>query len=391
MKLLRSLWAASPLLTGLALSAVLLQSLPAQSAPIYNFTPITDKWSGINGTTKMNNNGHILWQRSDPQTFPDPSIISLQIYKNGNSTSIISSTTVGQAAVDFNNQDQAVWQQPYYFSPSVHKEDIYLYSNGPATQLTFAASDLLDHTAARINNQGTIIWVETGASITGARIAGAVALNVPGGIDGSPCLNDRNEIVWSGKEKPADTYLQIFYWHGGSPEKLTDDDFEHKAPVINNQGDIVWAKATPSGYELWLRHSGTSQKIGSNVSSWFPYVLNDQGQVAWINTTGRLYLYSGGTNHEISTDSFADETIRPAINYRGQVLYQTYSLSQLALYTPGTGTAIIQDSMSNRHDLQLTDNGLVFWSSSGIFDHRLYLGSPPGLNQPPITYLLLGD
>jgi hypothetical protein len=390
MKLLRTLWAVFPWLTVLPLAAVPLPAWPAQSAPVYTFTQITDKWSGINGTTKMNNHGHILWQRQDSQTFPDPSILSLQIYKNGGSAPIVSSTTVGQAAVDFNNLDQAVWQQPHYFSPSVSKEDIYLYSNGQVTQLTFAVNDSLYHTGARINNQGTIIWIETGVGVS--RIAGAVSINTPGGIDGSPCLNDRNEIVWSGKESPSDTYLQIFYYHGGTPEKLTNDAFENKAPIINNRGDIVWAKSAPTGYELWLRSSGVSQKIGSNVSSWFSYVLNDQGQVAWINATGRLYLYSGGINTEISTDSYADQTIRPAINYRGQVLYQTYSFSNLALYTPGTGTAMIQATIGNRHDLQLTDSGLVFWSFSGIFDHQLYLGTLPSPHKAPMSFLLLlGD
>ena len=163
--------------------------------------------------------------------------------------------------------------------------------------------------------------------------------------------------------------------------------------MINNRGDIVWAKADPAGYELWLRTGGVSRKIGSYVNNRLPlpFVLNDQGQVAWINTTGRVYLYSGGTNTEISTDTYADDTSRPAINYRGQVLYQTSVFSQLALYSPGAGAAIIQNSPDNRHDLQLTDSGLVFWSGSGIIDPALFLGTPPGLNQAPVNYLLLGD
>jgi hypothetical protein len=374
------------MLTVLALTAVLLPVWPAQSAPVYRFTQITDKWGGIR--SKMNNNGHILWQRQDNQTFPEPSIFSLQIYKNGGSTSIVSAIT-GQEALDFNNHDQAVWQQPYYLNPSVWYDDIYLYSNGPPTQLTFAASDHLDHYGARINNQGTIIWVETGGGGIW-RIAGAVSLSAAV-IDGIPCLNDRNEIVWSGKENSTDPYLQVFYYHGGTPEKITVDDFDKKEPVINNRGDIVWAKANPTGYELWLRSDGEPKKIGSILSDRLTYALNDQGQVAWINDTGRVYLYSGDTNTLISTDSYADRTVRPAINYRGQVLYQTLISSNLALYSPGAGTAIIQNSIGNRNDLQLTDSGLVFWSVSGIFDRLLFLGTPPGLNPAPVNYLLLGD
>ena len=387
MKLLRALLAALPMVTVLALTAVLLPVWPAQSAPGYRFTQITDKYGGI---SKMKNNGHILWQRVDYQTWPDPSIKSLQIYKNGGSTPIVSST-IGQAAADFNNHDQAVWQQSYFSPSSVQYYDIYLYSNGQVTQLTFAASDHLDHTGAMINNQGTIIWLETGMDVP--RIAGAVSINTPGGIDGSPCLNDRNEIVWSGKESSSDTYLQIFYYHGGTPEKLTVDAFNNKGPLINNRGDIVWAKADPAGYELWLRASGVSRKIGSYVGNRLPlpFVLNDQGQVAWINTTGRVYLYSGGTNTEISTDTYADDTSRPAINYRGQVLYQTSVFSQLALYSPGAGAAIIQNPPGNRHDLQLTDSGLVCWSGGETTAPALFLGTPLGLKQAPVNYLLLGD
>ena len=174
---------------------------------------------------------------------------------------------------------------------------------------------------------------------------------------------------------------------------MTGDAFNNKGPLINNRGDIVWAKADPAGYELWLRTGGVSRKIGSYVNNRLPlpFVLNDQGQVAWINTTGRVYLYSGGTNTEISTDTYADDTSRPAINYRGQVLYQTSVFSQLALYSPGAGVVIIQNFPNNRHDLQLTDSGLVLWSGGETTAPALFLGTPPGLNQAPVNYLLLGD
>jgi hypothetical protein len=60
MKLLRALLAAFPLMTVLALTAVLLPVWPAQSAPGYSFTQITDKWSGINGTTR-----EVVWSNLD--------------------------------------------------------------------------------------------------------------------------------------------------------------------------------------------------------------------------------------------------------------------------------------------------------------------------------------
>lgn len=368
-------------------AASLLLPISGAAATKYSVTLISDQMSVLGAGIKLNRFGHLVWEE---EVYPN---FSLWLYRGGIKTAIPCDATLNHGFLDMNNYDQVVWTQEWSFSPSVHYSDVYCYSGGSSGKITDASFDHINHYAPRINNLGTIIWYEwLGAS-------GQVALrNSVGGISyaaafvdgehGTPRINDRDEVVWSGNEGTGN--LQIYYWHGGTPVALTSDANYNKRPEINNRGDIVYAKtsaSSPSGYDLYL-YSGnahTHTPIGSGVDSYLLYSLNDQGQVAWVAYPGFLYLYSGGSNTLIGQ---ADWTQAPGLNNLGQVAYQGPS-TYLRLYDQRNGSNFPVISGGGK-SVQINDASQIAWfkATGDLIHNSVYLANPAA-NPAAVDLLLL--
>ena len=366
-------------------ATALLLPVPLAAAANYASALISNKMSGQGSGIKLSNQGHLVWEEEVwPGTLPS---FSLWLYRGGTKTAIPCNSTLGHANLAMNDQDQVVWTQEYSFSPSVHYPDVYCYSNGSTARITDAATDHIPHYSPLINNLGTIVWWEWLGS-NGGRVAlrknGGLSYAAIGGISGIPQINNRDEVVWSGKQGAGN--LQIYYWHGGTPASITSDAYDHLQPVINNNGDIVYTKNVGSTYELYLFSGGVHTKIGSGVSTRLLYLLNDQGQVAWVTDIGILHIYSGGKDAIIGG---ADYTQLPGLNNQGQVAYQDY-YGHLRLYDQRNGSDTELLSISKRYALQINDPGQIAWWESELYPHLLYLARPLG-NPYPINLLLLGD
>lgn len=371
------------LLALLALTPVILPVPPTESAAPYNFTLISDKMTGQTSGIKLSNQGHLVWEEEvwegTLQSF------SLWLYRGGTKTAIPCDNT-HHNNLDMNDHDQVVWTQQYYINPSLNYSDVYAYSGGSTVKLTNAAVDHINHYSPRINNLGTIVWWEwLGSQARVVRKNGGISYsgNIDG-INGIPQISDRDEVVWSGKQVTGN--WQIYYWHSGTPDIITSDAYDHLHPLINNKGDIVYAKNVGSAYDLYLFSGGVHNKIGSGVSTRLLYILNDQGQVAWVTEIGKLYLYSGGGNTFIGD---ADYTSIPGLNNKGQVAYQDY-YGHLRLYDQRNGTNTELLSITKRKAVQINDPGQIAWWQSELSPRLLYLATPMG-NPSPINFLLLGN
>lgn len=361
--------------------------LPASRAAAARYsTAMIWEYDGTNaGFIQMNNYGYMLI-REDGN--------SLSLWR-GEAKTVIPGTDDSMTSFDLNDNNQVVWSQHYVYSPSIHYDDVYLFSGGATTKLTNAEGDHIDHSGPRINNQGTIIWSESGAGVyprVVRRSAGG-GLSYADNFDalyGTCQINDRDEAVWCGFQTSVSPYKQIFYWHGATLEKITNDAAPNVDPKINNRGDIVYAKVVDANtYDLYL-YSGSSHthtKIGSSVAENL-YQLNDQGQVAWTNTSNQLYLYSGGSNIFIALIKEGQSFL----NNRSQVVYQ-YGDYKLKLYDHRNGaTTTLVNPLVTCYLRSINNYGKIVWTQKAVYpNYYLYLASPMSITPQSVNLLLLND
>jgi hypothetical protein len=370
-------------------ATLLLLPVSRPAAANYSTAMIWEYNGNSSGFIQMNNYGYMLIREDWGN--------SLSLWRGG-AKNAIPGTDDSSGSFDLNDVNQVVWRQYYVLSPSIHYDDVYLYSGGATAKLTNAEVDHINHSGPRINNQGTIIWNEwLGDHFRMVRRSAEGGLSYSDNFYtlGSPKINDRDEVVWSGTLTSVDPYAQIFYWHGATLETITSDAASNVQPLINNRGDIVYAKfiATDS-YDLYLYNgsSHTHTKIGSSASDNLLYQLNDQGQVSWISNNGRLYLYSGASNTFIApTDYYNGYRQLGYLNNHGQVVYQS-SDCKLKLYDHryGTTTTLV-NTWVLRGLTPINDPGQVVWVQSATYPNKyLYLANPIS-STPPVNLLLLND
>ena len=184
------------------LATMVLPVSPVEAAK-YSVTPISDQMSIQSAGIKLNRYSHLVWE--DMFSVEGYSNYSLWLYRGGAKTAIPADATQSHSFLDLNDHDQVVWTQEWYFSPSVHYSDVYLYSGGSSGKITDASFDHINHSGPRINNLGTIIWYESGVSTSRMALrnsAGGIsyAAAFVDGEHGAPRINDRDEVVWSGNE-----------------------------------------------------------------------------------------------------------------------------------------------------------------------------------------------
>jgi hypothetical protein len=154
--------------------------------------------------------------------------------------------------------------------------------------------------------------------------------------DSDPDINDDGTIVWSrgiGPDGPYGATLEIVMWQGGELTTLTDDEVDDFAPRINNLGHVVWYKWIRGGCHnanavICFYDGSTIEQISDADWSHCTPVINDHGWIAWTRMNwcvdpwdADIMLYVGGVTTSISpAETFGPQMA--TINNAGQVAWQ---------------------------------------------------------------------
>jgi len=239
-----------------------------------------------------------------------------------------------------NSLGEVVWSQ---YDPSSSRYQIFSSARG---QLT---NDQTDHYSPAINNLGDLVWLENGTIrgiIAGQPVTVATIQNVGGKID----LNDRGEVVWtqydasynsqiysnlrgqltSGTLSNVDPSInnqrdvvftqhdpmqpgseQIYKLAAGStvPIAVTSDSFEHRSPVINDGGEVVWITQVMNGSTQVMQIVSSVRGVLVSTAAWmFGADLNNCGDVVYIVNDNDQKLYRLGSAAPCASYPGANDT-----------------------------------------------------------------------------------
>ncbi len=213
-----------------------------------------------------------------------------------------------------------------------------------------------------INNHGQIVFT---GRVAGDPASDEVFLYDDGELirltddnvqDMCPDINDDGTIVWSRRIGADDIYgptLEVVIWQDGDLTRLTDDDRDDCAPQINSLGHIVWYKWIRGGCmdcnaAIYFCDGETIQQISDADWSHQGPVINDDDWIVWARLDfcqqpwwdSEIMLYVPGGEPEVISPAETYEPRAPTINNRGQVAW---------IFQIGYG----------EHGIELWENGVV--------------------------------
>jgi len=164
-----------------------------------------------------------------------------------------------------------------------------------------------------------------------------IRLTDDGVRDTDPDINDDGTIVWSrgiGPDGPYGPTLEIVMWQDGELTRLTDDDVDDFAPQINNLGHVVWYKWIGGGCEdsnavVCFYDASTIEQISDADWSHCSPAINDHDWIAWTRYDfcqepwwdSEIMLYAPGGEPEVISPPETYEPHHPTINNSGQVAW----------------------------------------------------------------------
>jgi hypothetical protein len=142
-----------------------------------------------------------------------------------------------------------------WFDSSLQLNDrrqVLRLQNGGALFLGDGESEhrLADHALrATMNNRGWVLW-ETDGKIYLWNGATTRQINSELGFPGgSARLNDAGEVAWIGA---MGRFAQLFLWHDGTIQPITQDELNKQEPQLNNAGQVVWTGGDYQAPQVYL-------------------------------------------------------------------------------------------------------------------------------------------
>jgi len=261
-------------------------------------------------------------------------------------------------------------------------DEIFLYDDGELIRLT---DDDVRDTDPDINDDGTIVW-SRGIGPDGPygptleivmwQDGELTRLTDDGVSDYGPEINNLGHIVWSRLIRGGcdDVNAVICFYDGSTIEQISDADWSHQTPVINDHDWIAWTRfdfcAEPWwDSEIMLSVPGAEPEVISPAETYEPRAptINNRGQVAWIFQIGygehAIQLWEDG-----ATTLFTDWGGGPRLNDRGDICffrwYNDEDTYQMWLYLDLQDRFYqLSDDPFWNVDGDINDAGEVVWSS----------------------------
>ena len=173
----------------------------------------------------------------------------------------------------------------------------------------------------------------------------------------------------------GDGDLEIFLYDGTSTTQITDDDYNHTPPQINDNGWVVWSGLDGRRDKIFLYDGTSTTQIGEGSGP----QINNNGWVLWRDWNGLdkgLLLYDGTTTTRVKRNLFWPWGWGYQINDIGHVVWPNlrclYGLpyscrdgsSSIFLYD-GTNTTRLRkaDIGVISSSPRINNNGWVVWSA----------------------------
>jgi hypothetical protein len=275
-------------------------------------------------------------------------------------------------------------------------DEILLYSDGEFLQLT---DDDVRDAYPDINDDGTIVW-SRGIGPDGPygptleivmwQDGDLTRLTDDGVSDYGPKINSLGHVVWSQLIRGGcyDVNAVIRFYDGSTIGQISDADWSHQMPVINDDDWIAWTRYDFCQEPWWdadimLYVPGEEPEVISPVDAFGTHLptINNLGQVAWQFEIGRgdkgIQLWEDGV-----VTLFTDWGVNPRLNDRGDMCfirwYDDTETWQAWLYLKRSLYQLSDDPFWNT-DGDINNAGEAVWESgdSWWMDLRLLRRVPP--------------
>ncbi len=207
----------------------------------------------------------------------------------------------------------------------------------PGFEVAWITQDPVEDRYMRINNRGQVVftrYLPRSSEIFLYDHGRLVQLTDDDIIDFYPDINDDGTIVWSRRIGPQGPYgpaLEVVLWRDGKLTQLTDDEFDNESVRINNLGHVVWQKwigggCADSNNVICLWDGTTTIQISDADWSHQMPALNDHDEIVWTRYdwcqspwTSDIMLYSEGVTTRLTDGQFEPQGAE--LNDRGQVVW----------------------------------------------------------------------
>ena len=352
--------------------------------------------SFLNTMPSVNTNGEVIWIRQDQSGAGHSDVLFYDELGTVSLTDNFSDLDYEFFSPQLNDFGQAVWYGNEVSGSS--KENIFYYDglniNEITQNLPWRSEDPL------INNSGKVVWAGTmaveGQSFLDSEIFYYDGIDLVQLTDGplwslEPTISD-DFVVWTTANTEGGGDSDIYRYHDGVTERITNDSFSDVAPKVNDSGQVAWI--TASGPDAGIRfYDGTDITRLSDYSPSDPNIfldINDQGQVVW-NRNGDIFLFDGQQTLQL-TDTPDREDREPYINASGEVTWISQPQEGVDTYIyryDGTEvTRLDAEDFVNDRGARIADNGDVAWegvrsNDQGSFDNQIFLSKADQSTEPP--------
>jgi len=248
---------------------------------------------------QLADNGYVVWQGCDGGTgrYCMGGDREILLY-DGTSTTQITNNDYDDLVPDISNNGYVVWSGCDTTDCDWEGDgdlEIFLYDGTSTTQIT---NNDYDDFEPEMNNNGYVVW-------SGGDTNGYVVWSGCGTTD----------CDWEGHGD-----LEIFLYDGTSTTQITDDDYNHAPPQINDNGWVVWSGWDGRRDKIFLYDGTSTTQIGEGSGP----QINNNGWVLWRDWYGLdkgLFLYDGTTTTRLKRNLFWPWGWGPQINDIGHVVW----------------------------------------------------------------------
>ena len=314
-----------------------------------------------NHDPQINNVGQVVWYAT-----PNPNVYDIYMYDRATVSNISNTNYVLLYPIfnwfpKINDNGKVVWWRS---DMGTGYDEIYLYDGTSVINLSYSR-------AYDISNSG-VVWASYGSDseIYLYDWTGVTPITNDSYNDGSPQINNNGQVVWMG----GGQIYQIYMYEEGSITNISNNAYSNYSPRINDNGQVVWMTGYPD-YEIYLYNGTRVNNISNNSYDNYDPQINNHGKVVWEVDDGsnyEIYLYDGVNITNISNNPYDDW--HPQINDNGYVVWVGFNGStwDIYLYDGIEVTNISNGSYNNWNPPQINNNNYVVWGGEG----KIYLAIP---------------
>ena len=195
-----------------------------------------------------------------------------------------------------------------------------------------------------------------------------------------PRLNDNREIVYAGPPGGGAEGHVVYHYHDGVITPLSDWQWNHVSPTINNAGVVAWMQGLwDLNYDVVVYVDGITYPVTDTPQPEAMCDINDMGEMVWMRYTcwpessyncSDIFYYDGNDAQQLTFGGFLRQNQEPRINNFGDIVwleidmtFGIYNSSRRVMrYSDGKVTALTARETDFWKPLQ-NNVGQVIWNA----------------------------